>query len=487
MSNHLSRLYGLKLERLPSYENKFNEAASQCEGAKHFRIRMCNLAIQQAGKRVNGDTASLKTIEASKDALGGMATTLWGLGFQLATPEGISEKHVRAIVRHKWAFGISVGALSVLMTQLGKLAIWIKKPGMVKAQYVYLPEVEASVFKRKKVATHSKSVSGNGYDLETIINKADSLDLRFGIMVRMAIAFGLRRCELLQIKPHLDDKGLYFDVRKGVAKNGRHRAIPVEIEVQRHTLDYAKSMLPKMEHLGWTDKPNADGELLERNEGRYNDLMQQLGLTKKLAGITGHGLRAQYSEDIAISKGFVPATMGGTSGQLDKESLDLARLQVSENLGHSRITVTGAYYGTLKPKIPNSLGQRLGSIQLDQRKLATIFINPPLIAQPSGEFAKLPTRKLESCDITAVIEDMSDGIGLEIATVDVKTAVIDSEFNHKSLTLDDREHLKRLSTHLLLRFGVDLAGYSMFKVAQATPLTRNPSGKLESTPDISGV
>lgn len=456
MSNHLSREHGLRLGRLPSYENKFNEDASKCEGAKRFRISMCDLAIQLAGKRVNGNIASYKTIEASKDALGGMATTLWGLGFQLATPEGISEKHVRAIICHKWAFGISVGALSVLMTQLGKLATWIKKPGMVKAQYMYLPEVEASVFKRKKVATHSKSVTGNGYDLETIINQADSLDLRFGIMVRMAIAFGLRRCELLQIKPHLDDKGLYFDVRKGIAKNGRHRAIPIELEVQRHTLDYAKSILPKMEHLGWTDKPKADGGLLERNEGRYNDYMQQLGLTKKQAGITGHGLRAQYSEDMAISKGFVPGTMGGTSGQLDKEILDLARLQVSENMGHSRISITGAYYGTLKPKIANSLGQRLGSIQLGGTKLATIFINPPLTAQPTGEFAKLSTRKLESSDITAVIEDMNGGIGLEIAKLDLKIVALDAQFDHESLSVADSEHLKQLSTHLLVRFGVDL-------------------------------
>jgi hypothetical protein len=136
-------------------------------------------------------------------------------------------------------------------------------------------------------------------------------------------------------------------------------------------------------------------------------------------------------------------------------------------MGHSRISVTGAYYGTLKTKIANSLGQRLGSIQLMESKLATIFINPPLIAQLSGEFAKLSTRKLESSDITAVIENMSGGIGLEIAKLDLKIIALNAQFEDKSLSSADSEHLKKLSAHLLLRFGVDLGGYSKFKASQA--------------------
>lgn len=466
MSKHLSREYGVGLNRLLSYTDSFNQAACLCAGAQRFKIKMYELAIEKAKTRMNGKVASFKTIASSKESFGGIASTLWGLGFQLENPEGITEKHVRAVIRHEWSYGISAGSLSVLMTQLRKLSIWIKKPGMVKDLHFYLPEVEASAFKRQKIATSSKSVTGNGYELENIIQQADTINQRFGIMVRMEITFGLRRSEVLQIQPHLDDKHLYLDIRPGVAKNGLARTIPIETEIQRQVLDYAKTVVKIREHLGWVDIPSDGHQLLKRNENRYNYFMSKLGLTKKQSGITGHGLRAQYAEDMALLKGFAPATIGGTSGQLEQENLDLARLQISKNMGHSRISVTGVYYGTLKPKVANSLGQRLGSIQLDGAKLATIFINPSLIAQPSGTFAKLSTRKLESSDITAVIENMSGGIGLEIAKLDLKNVVLDAGFEDKSLSSADSAHLKKLSTHLLLQFGADLSGYPKLKANQ---------------------
>ena len=470
MSNSLSRAQGLVQGRLPDYIDTYNEVVSKSEGAQRFRISMCNLAIQKAEKRVNGEIASFKTIEASKDALGGIAITLWGLGYQLTTPEGFSEKHARAIIRHKWAYGISPGGLSVLMTQLGKLQIWIKKIGMLKTVAVYLPEVDPEAFKRKKVAEHSKSVSGNGYELETIITSADDIDWRFGAMVRMEVVFGLRRGEALKIIPHLDDRVSFFDIRKGVAKNGRERQIPIETELQRQTLNYVKSLIGKKEHLGWVDKPKQlkgkssssssqsemSNQLLKRNEGRYNANMIKLGFTKKDAGITGHGLRAEYAEDMALMKGFLPATRGGTKGQLDQETLDLARLQVAENMGHSRTSITNAYYGSLKAKMPNSIGQKLGTIRLSENRVATVFVNPPLIAQSSGAYATWTTRKLVNTDITAVIEDISDGIGVEVVKIDVKNMHMQSEYQSTDIASDDVECLKRLSSKLLLGFGIRL-------------------------------
>lgn len=109
MSKHLSRAYGVRLNRLLSYSDGFNQPACLSAGAQRFKIRMCELAIEKAKTRVNGNVASLQTIQASKESFSGIATTLWGLGFQLENPEGISEKHVRAIIRHEWAYGISAG------------------------------------------------------------------------------------------------------------------------------------------------------------------------------------------------------------------------------------------------------------------------------------------------------------------------------------------------------------------------------------------
>jgi hypothetical protein len=273
----------------------------------------------------------------------------------------------------------------------------------------------------------------------------------------------------LKIIPHLDDKGVYFDIRKGVAKNGRERQIPIETQLQRQTLDYVKSLVPKKEHLGWVDIPKQrkgkrsssqsemSSQLLKRNEGRYNDNMQKLGFTKKDAGITGHSLRAEYAEDTALMKGFLPASLGGIKGQLDQESLDLARLQVAENMGHSRTSVTGAYYGSLKAKMPNSLGQKVGTIRLDENRVATVFVNPPLIAQPSGTYASLTTRKLANTDVTAVLEDISAGIGVEVVKIDVKNMYIQADYLNSEIASDDLQCLKHLSRKLLLRFGINLS------------------------------
>lgn len=74
--------------------------------------------------------------------------------------------------------------------------------------------------------------------------------------------------------------------------------------------------------------------------------MRKIGINKVMAEVTGHGLRAQFAENAALLKDLIPPTLGGTPGQMPREDLDLTRLQVSELLGHSRKSITGAYYGS---------------------------------------------------------------------------------------------------------------------------------------------
>lgn len=95
----------------------------------------------------------------------------------------------------------------------------------------------------------------------------------------------------------------------------------------------------------------------------------------------------------------------------------------------------------------------------------------------------MSARKLKSSDLTAVIENMSGGIGLEIAKLDLNNIVLNAQFEDESLSFADSEHLKKLSSHLLMRFGVDLAGYSKFKVAQAIEL----DSKLDDHPSLRQV
>ena len=74
--------------------------------------------------------------------------------------------------------------------------------------------------------------------------------------------------------------------------------------------------------------------------------MKKIGVTMDQSGATGHGLRAQYAENAALIAGIVPPTLSGDGSEFNKEDLDRKRAMVSENLGHSRVGVTGAYYGS---------------------------------------------------------------------------------------------------------------------------------------------
>jgi integrase len=177
------------------------------------------------------------------------------------------------------------------------------------------------------------------------IKLADELDVVFGRMLRMDLSFGLRRMEVLQMKPHKSDMGSKLRVYE--AKNGRQRDIEIETAEQRQVLDAVKASIKgKLDHLGWKQTARGKVATLEYNLQRYNKSMAAIGITRKDAGVTGHGLRAQFAENAALIAHMIPPTLGGTGGQMQKDELDVTRAQVSELLGHSRVSITGSYYGS---------------------------------------------------------------------------------------------------------------------------------------------
>jgi len=76
-------------------------------------------------------------------------------------------------------------------------------------------------------------------------------------------------------------------------------------------------------------------------------VLEKFGLTRKSLGITSHGLRHQYAiKGYRDKTGVPPPVQGGTKidNQLDKR----ARLEIAEELGHSRTQVTNAYLGSAR-------------------------------------------------------------------------------------------------------------------------------------------
>ncbi|MBB5547452.1 site-specific integrase [Paraburkholderia fungorum] len=314
-----------------------------------WRRELQTIVDRHAGIRVNGNVASHRTRELSASVLFAVFGTLAGLGFKLQNPRNLGERHVEALVRHWHWQGRAVATMQNELSVLRKFAIWIGKKGMVRALQDYLPDVPKIDLQRRAGTVESKSWSQNGINIDEKIAQADALNERFGLMLRLAVAFGLRRKEILMLKPWKCDHGDYLAVYPNAGpKGGRARNLPLTNSYQREVLDYVKARMPKGDAMGWKTTRRGRPATLAYNLKEYERRMEEIGITRNTAGVTGHGLRAEFSENAAMTnpeRPFVPPTLGGTADQMPAEDLNQALSQVSEMLGHSRMGVTSSYYG----------------------------------------------------------------------------------------------------------------------------------------------
>jgi hypothetical protein len=223
---------------------------------------------------------------------------------------------------------------------LRTLCKWMGKTGMVKTREEYAPGLV-----RPYAAQNDKSFTGNGVDFWEAFDKVAAMDVHVAEQILVIKAFGLRRKEVVMLKPLIADRGLYLEVFDGT-KGGRPRTVPIDSDFRRAVIARAKNFVliktgSAKGHLGHPDKN------LAQNLKRYSYVMGACGYTKVDEGVTGHGLRAEYAMDELMKRGVVPTILGGSGRAKSQLETDLAYLQVSEQLGHSRKSVMPAYAGAL--------------------------------------------------------------------------------------------------------------------------------------------
>jgi len=337
-----------------------------------------NLILKEhATVRTNGRVASDRTTTSYGEVLHLAFETLTTLGYRIQNPENLRDVHVAALCQHWYSNGKKPSTIREYLSKLRIFAGWMGKKGLVKSLPAYLPHVDKNLLKVSKITADSKGWSEKGIDIAEKIHEADAIDFRFGLMLRMMLTFGLRRKEVVHNRPWKADRGDKLSIYPGEAKGGRPRDILFDTPEQRIVLDYVKSHVNKNESLGWTTNSRGEKATLQFNIGKYNRLMAKIGITKLKDGATGHGLRAQYAENSALIAGMIPATLGGTKGQMDKESLDVTRAQISEQLGHSRIDVTASYYGSFgRNAKPDEVDRCKTNIERGLRATATMQLKP---------------------------------------------------------------------------------------------------------------
>lgn len=307
-------------------------------------ISQVNALLQKhSGTRTNGKVASERTKTAIGEALRADFRRLGEMGYRLQKPENLSEKHVTVLCNAWYSEGFTVKTIQAKLSYLRIFSRWVGKGEHVKDAPYYLPHVPREKLRVKVAAKASKSWAANGIDIAEKVKEADALDLRFGAMLRLAVAFGLRRHEVVECYPWKVDNGTYFAAYK--TKGGRPRNIDIDTNEQRIVLDHVKSMVGKSEHLGWTTMRDGSAADIDYSLAKWHKMLAKIGITKALSNVTGHGLRAQYAENAALIINVIPPTLGGSTGQMARDDLNLKREQVSELLGHSRKSITSAYFG----------------------------------------------------------------------------------------------------------------------------------------------
>jgi integrase len=247
----------------------------------------------------------------------------------------------------------SAAYLQFLASTLNTFAGWINKPGLILPPEHY--GIDPALFERTYVAQEDRGWAAHDIDIPQLLARVARIDERVAIMLELVWHFGLRRKEAVMFQPHLAvvPAGLVpvdgpaaehylacLSVERGT-KGGRLRLIPLVSDAQRDVIERARrfSAYP-------TSYLGHPGKTLLQSLDRYKNVLSKAGITKKVLGITGHGLRHQFAGDKYFDLARVACPVRGGDPLGDPALLERVLRTVSQQLGHDRPAISHAYLGS---------------------------------------------------------------------------------------------------------------------------------------------
>lgn len=279
---------------------------------------------------------------------------LWQMGYRMKSVTNLRVRHVEALVRRWSEEGLAAGSLHNRISHLSTFAGWIGKAGMVRRPVDYLDKERVG---RTYIAKEDLSWEGRGLDVAETIQRAKELDERFALYLTLQRAFGLRVKESIEFRPHLAiaADGCTIEVFEGT-KGGKRRSVRIRDEEQRKALQWALEVArnSKGERLRWPDRTYLQATR------RFYYLMERMGITKKETGTSAHGLRRGFAIGGYVAETGLPTPVqGGALGQIDRATHQRAAQRTSLDLGHARIPISGAYYGSYGHALRDTQGTPL--------------------------------------------------------------------------------------------------------------------------------
>jgi integrase len=309
---------------------------------------------------------SHNTRAARRQSLFRMFALLRRLGFT-AEPEHLGERHVAALVHH-WCAEQVAGApcrpepcsAAYIQQQLSILRVyagWIGKPGLVRGAGAYA--ADAAMVARHYPAERDRRWEGSSIDPRDLIGQVAAIDRHVGVQLRLMLAFGMRRKEAVMFWPHVAEVPSYalpgghpaaqrfvsfLRIKRGT-KGGHLRYTAVRSDEQRDALDEAR--LVARRRFGHVGRP---GLSLKQSLDRFSNVVRAVGMTRGGLGVTAHGLRHQFANDLYFEIARVRSPVRGGDPALDPAVRRDAYRQVAEQLGHHRPQISTAYLGSMGMK-----------------------------------------------------------------------------------------------------------------------------------------
>lgn len=286
----------------------------------------------------NKNRAGSHATQANRRAMLKMfALQLSQIGYDIKkmSKNDLKGRHVNKLLQKWRADDVAIGTIKNRMVALRWWAEKIGNSGAVKDNKTY--NIENRVY----VTNENKSVSLAELDLSQI-------DQNIAQSLRLQNVFGLRREESMKFQPiyalagQTIDNAKYILIKGSWAKGGRPRTIPISNESQRQELRsaYARAV-------------ENGGSLIPKNKSYVSHMSFFEKVTSALGVGQTHGLRHGYAQTRYFELiGFPCPAVGGIRELTaeEKQKDKAIRLQISEELGHSRINITSTYLGSWSKK-----------------------------------------------------------------------------------------------------------------------------------------
>lgn len=278
---------------------------------------------------------SFATQSNRREMLSLFSRELKDIGYKINNlkPQDLKGRHVNALVKKWQSENKTIGTIKNRMSTLRWLFEKIGKSEVIKSNAVY------NIENRQYVTNQNKSISLNDLDLSKV-------DPFIAQSLRLQDCFGLRREESMKFQPvyALDGQAIenaeYIRLNSSWTKGGRARTIPIFSEKQRQELRNALNLVQS-------------GSLIPSRKTYKSHLSSFEAVTHQLGVGRTHGLRHGYAQSRYFFLMNIPCPAVDGNRRLsaeDKEKDKIVRMQISEELGHSRINITSIYLGSWSKK-----------------------------------------------------------------------------------------------------------------------------------------